>query len=375
MNPNKGGVQRVSDTLANYFKTKGHQLYYLTFEYEKEDKYQFPAELIQLPDSDFYSEVNVRFYHKLLDDLSIDIMINHDAANDRSRLFLNTGRSSVKKISLYHTDPLHELNRKPNLGGRINNELLRNLVVNNLSGLIQKLRIGKKKKQIKDLLRNSDRLIVLSKQHKQRIETVLNIKTPKIVALSNPIAILNVEGEILKKKQILFVARMELVVKRPDKMLKIWSRINDKHPDWELIFLGDGPEKDKMIELASSLNISNVRFEGFVLPAPYYQEASVLCMTSEYEGFPSVLVEAMEKEMAPVTFNNWISLKDVIDDGKNGLLASRDNLDQFAEKLDKLLSEDSYRNEIALNAKVSVAKFKVENIGPLWEQLFKELVN
>ena len=110
MNPNCGGVQRVSDTLAKYFVSKGNKLFYLTFNFDANDNYLFPSAIYHLPDGIFFSDLNLSYYHKLLQELSIDIILNHDASNNRCKFWLNSGKQPAKKVSLYHTDPLHGIN-------------------------------------------------------------------------------------------------------------------------------------------------------------------------------------------------------------------------------------------------------------------------
>jgi len=375
MNPNNGGVQRVSDTMAKYFVRKGHKVYYLNFERKENDNYIFPAEIYLLPDNNFFSGVNINYYHNLLHELSIDIVINHDSSNDRSKFWLNTGQLSVKKISLYHTDPLHGIHDLPNLSGIIKKQLLRKVILINLNGIIHYLKIARKKSEISRLLKKSDRLVFLSAEFIHEIYKELGIRSSKIEAINNPCVTYEIEGVQNKKKQILFVARIDLPVKRPDKMLQIWSRLENKFPDWELLFLGDGSDRNKVEEMSKDLGLKNVKFEGFVDPIPYYKVASVICMTSEYEGFGLVLPEAMQFGVVPITFNNWVSLKDIITDQVTGILVSTDNITEYSEQLEQLLSDEVVRNRISNNVKEYAKKFEIESIGPRWTKLFDGLFN
>ena len=370
MNPNNGGVQRVSDTMAKYFVSKGHKVYYLNFERKENDNYIFPAEIYLLPDNNFFSDANINYYHNLLHKLSIDIVINHDSSNNRSKFWLNTGKYSVKKVSLYHTDPLHGIDNVPNLSAYIKNHLLRKIIVENLNGLIRYLKIARKKSEISFLLKKSDRLVFLSDEFIHEIYKELGIRSSKIEAINNPCATYKIEGVQNKKKQILFVARIDLPVKRPDKMLQIWSRLENKFPEWELLFLGDGSDRNKVEEMSKFLGLKNVKFEGFVDPIPYYKVASVICMTSEYEGFGLVLPEAMQFGVVPITYNNWVSLKDIIIDHETGILVSTDNITEYSEKLEQLLTCEELRNRISNNAKEYAKKFQIEFVGPRWTQLF-----
>jgi glycosyltransferase involved in cell wall biosynthesis len=368
LNPNEGGVGRVSDILARYFSSLGVRVYYLFSEKDLNDSYIYLGERYFLPNSIFLSKDNLRYYREFLIKMGIDIVINHDASNERSRLWLNTGKCQVKKISLHHNDPLHGLIWKYNYGimGYIN-RLFPNL--------IYKLKVIKREREIGYLLNNSDRLVLLSSEFKRQIAKEIGINSSRIVAISNPIIIHKIQDITRKKLKILFVARMEISQKRPEKMLGIWSRLYKKFPNWELIFLGDGPDMGKILEMAKNLKLERVRFEGFVDPIPYYQKASIICMTSDYEGFGLVLPEAMQFGVVPITFNNWISLVDIIEDDFSGILVETGKTSDYVVKLDHLMSDEKLRKRISRAAVISARKFDIGRIGPLWINLFKELIS
>jgi glycosyltransferase involved in cell wall biosynthesis len=374
MNPNRGGVQRVSDTLAKYLVNKGHKLFYLSHNFDANDNYPFPATIYHLPNNVFFSDSNLDYYHKLLNELSIDIIINHDSSNSRSKFWLNSGKRPIKRVSLYHTDPLHGINQFKGLSRYFGNKYSGTSLFKSFSIVFRYFKILRKKKEIRFLLKNSERLVFLSDEFKKQIFNVLKISSSRICAISNPLVSSTYRNSFIKKKQILFVARFELSVKRHDQILKVWSIIHNKCLDWELIFLGDGPDRTIVEDMARYLNLKNVRFEGFVNPDPYYSDASIICMTSDYEGFGLVLLEAMQYGVVPIAFNNWVSLKDIIVDEVTGILAASGDLSDYSKKLEKLILNDIFRNHLAENAMEYVKKFQVEEIGPKWLTLFNELL-
>lgn len=368
MNPNRGGVQKVSDSLAKYFSGQGHNVYYLIYETDLKDGYNFPAEIFNLPSLDFFSNINRKYYHKLLHLLAIDIVINHDASNDRSKLWLKTGKYGVKKISLYHTDPLHGLKVKVDY-----KYWLINKFVFYFPALIQKFKIINKKREIDFLLKNSSKLVLLSSAFEKEFFLKLGINSSKIVSINNPHQFHLADKIPVKKKKILFVSRLEFLPKRPDIMLLIWSRLQDIFPDWELLFLGDGPNRTEVESMSRKLKLRNVKFKGFVDPVPYYKEASILCMTSDYEGFGLVLPEAMHFGVVPITFFNWVSLTDIIFDGETGILVNNNDIIEFSNKLSQLIINDSDRMRIAQNAMTASNRFDINKIGPQWIELFSNL--
>jgi glycosyltransferase involved in cell wall biosynthesis len=369
MNPTLGGVQRVTDTIARYLADRGHDIHYLTYEFDENDQYRFPGRIHRLPETDFYCKGNIKYYHQLLKSFGIDVVINNDAANERSRFFLNTGENEIVKFSVYHTDPLHELYHPIAVSNYFRNKLLISLFGSILRKLIQWNRYNKKKRQIKWLLRKSTKLLLISEAHKEKINEVLNIDSKAISVMYNPSAFSERKLRTTYQKIILFVGRIDLPVKRPDLLLQIWQKVESDFPDWKLFFLGDGPDMNAIQEMNQTLGLKNTKFLGYTDPEKYYKEASILCMTSEYEGFPSVLVEAMHFGLVPIAFNNWSSLSEVIIDNKTGMTVDRGDISQYILKLRSLMSDSEILVRISDQAVDHVKKYDIEEIGPKWDVL------
>lgn len=75
----------------------------------------------------------------------------------------------------------------------------------------------------------------------------------------------NSERQILsvnhhKKKQILFVGRFTYVDKRVDRLIDVWKRIYKEVPDWELLLIGDGAERQNLQQKATACNLQRIRF-------------------------------------------------------------------------------------------------------------------
>lgn len=369
MNPYQGGVQKVTDTLARYFVEQGNNLFYLTLQYNESDKYQFPAQIFHLPNPELFSKSNSVYYHKLIEQFSIDIIINNDASNDRTRFFLNTGKLKVKKISWFHTDPSYGL-------GILRKSLNRykSWITCSLPKLVLYYKIVKKRREINYLLKYSDKLVFLSNAYIREISEKLGINSFKIAAISNPCNYPKLLAPSEKKKIVLFVARIDIITKRPDKMLQIWAQISDRHPDWELVFLGDGPDRKAVEDLCKSFQLQNVRFEGFVAPESYYQDASIICMTSDYEGFGLVLIEAMQYGVVPVAFNNWGSLKDIITDLETGILVPTNDISTYTSRIDQLMFDELMRKRISANATKHAKNFQIESIGPKWDRILEDII-
>lgn len=172
-----------------------------------------------------------------------------------------------------------------------------------------------------------------------------------------------------KKKEIVFVGRLKFADKRPNYLLRIWARLEARFPEWSLRFIGNGAHEKALKELAEKLNLKNVSFEGFCSPQPFYRSASIFCMTSTYEGFPNVVIEAATFGCVPVAFNSFAAIYDIIENGENGFVVPAFDLDAYAEALALLMSDDVLRERLGRAALKIADKFSPEKIGAQWEAL------
>lgn len=154
--------------------------------------------------------------------------------------------------------------------------------------------------------------------------------------------------------------------------MKIWVRLEARFPDWRLRIVGDGPDAGKLKALAGTLRLERASFEGFRDPAPFYRDAAILCMTSAFEGFSMVLLEAAAFGCVLAAFDSYASVTDVIAHGENGILVPAFDCGRYADELARTMSDSSLRERLALAARERVADFSADKIAARWEALFEE---
>lgn len=169
-----------------------------------------------------------------------------------------------------------------------------------------------------------------------------------------------------KEKELLFVGRMDNVQKQISLLLHIWKRVAPQAPDWALTIVGGGPDEEYLKQLAERLKLPRVRFAGRCDPTPYYRRASILCLTSLFEGFPMVLTEAQQQGTAVIAFDSFAAVRDTIEDGVNGVLVTPFKQREYAEKLLHLMQDDEYRLRLAHRARETVQRFNADVILPRW---------
>lgn len=104
-----------------------------------------------------------------------------------------------------------------------------------------------------------------------------------------------------------------------------------------------------------------------------YCRSSIFVLSPRYEGFGMVITEAMSCGVPPVSFTCPCGPRDIIDDGKNGLLVENGNIEMLAEKICYLIENDEIRRKMGQQARIDVERFKIEQIAEQWKQLFESL--
>jgi glycosyltransferase involved in cell wall biosynthesis len=374
-NPRVGGVERVTDILAKRLGVLGYKVYYL---HHKCDtgllEYESPAPICFFPNSDYHSEENVFFYHLFLKEHKVDIVINQCGLFEDSLLYLNVGDNKCKTISVLHGTPM--LNYE-HLASEVlvlkENTLIGYLKLIARFFLYPKIKSSYLSSRIHHfnfLFSNSDMVCLLSESYIKDFEVYCkSFDRSKIISISNPNSFVPLQCK--KKKQLLYVGRLDGGQKRPDRLLKIWKSLYKKFPDWEMIIVGDGKERRRLEE--SAKNLERISFVGFQSPEQYYHEASIFCMTSNFEGFPMVLPEAMSFGVVPFSFNSYSAIHDIIVDGKTGVLVKPFSTKEYVAKLALLMSDEDKRILMSENCMKDVTRFSLDNIVNQWITLFNSL--
>ena len=97
-------------------------------------------------------------------------------------------------------------------------------------------------------------------------------------------------------------------------------------------------------------------------------------MTSRYEGWPMVLMEAMQMGVVPVVYNSFESLSDIVTEGFNGFVVQNNKHSIFVEKMKCLMLDDTLRQEMAEHAMESCQRYTIEKIVNRYESLFNDLI-
>lgn len=196
----------------------------------------------------------------------------------------------------------------------------------------------------------------------------------EVIAIPNP-SPYSISANIpsLANKRVLAMGRLTYQ-KGFDLLLQTWQQFKQREntQDWQLQIVGEGEDKAKLDELIQSLNIQDsVRIFPFSNQvSAYYENASIYCMSSRFEGLPMVLIESLSFGLPVVSFDCDTGPSDIIENGKNGYLCQASNTQDLADKLWQLamLNEQDYLM-MSEESKKSAVKFNPEIILQQWNSI------
>lgn len=158
-----------------------------------------------------------------------------------------------------------------------------------------------------------------------------------------------------------------------DRLIDAFMQAAEQCPAWNLLIIGDGPEKAKLKE---TLQIHGLRdrvlFPGWIeSPWNAIPKSSIAVLPSRYEGFPNALLEAMSHGLAPIAFDCESGPSEIITDNKDGLLIPQDDIVALAAAMQSLADDDATRTSLAAAALSVNDRFSPERIFALWEVVLR----
>lgn len=160
-----------------------------------------------------------------------------------------------------------------------------------------------------------------------------------------------------------------------ERLIEAWSRICHQYPDWRLDIVGDGEERGKLQALIDGYGIG----DSCTLCPPtndmeaVYLGASVVAMSSRYEGLPMILLEAQAYGLPIVSFACKCGPADVVTDGSDGFLVPEGEIEALAQKLATVMEDDALRQRMGEAARNSSERYEEEVIMKKWVSLFEGL--
>lgn len=176
------------------------------------------------------------------------------------------------------------------------------------------------------------------------------------------------------RKHCVAVGRLDFE-KDFSRMISIWEKVHRTHPDWVLDIYGDGPGKDALQQQTDRLGLTgNVLLRGRTDNAvEAYLSGSIYLLTSHFEGFPLVLIEASRCGLASVALNCPDGPRDIIEDGTTGYLVPYEDDDAMVRTIGQLMEDETKRRSMGLAARDASVRFSQKTVMEKWRNVFESL--
>lgn len=218
-----------------------------------------------------------------------------------------------------------------------------------------------------------DALVVLTELDVERYSKLLNGQVP-LVRIPNTVREMGGPKADLEAKTVLAAGRLT-GQKGFDMLIEAYAQVAPDHPDWRLRICGRGDLRDKLQGMIDERGLSDV----VELPGPSsalgddMARASTFVLSSRFEGFPLVLLEAMSKALAIVAFDCPTGPRDIVDDHRNGILVPAMDVDRLATGIREMIENPELRRRCGPAAAETAHSYTMDVIGPRWDALLEEL--
>lgn len=197
----------------------------------------------------------------------------------------------------------------------------------------------------------------------------------KVHVIPNPVIAKPASISTCENKVVMAVGRL-VAQKNFCSLLHAWQKVEALHPDWQLQIWGEGKQRPLLLQTIAELGLHNAELKGFSSQIiDQYAEASMLAVTSRYEGFGQMIIEAMTAGLPVVSYNCPCGPCDIISEGADGFLVETGNDKALAERLIWLIEHSDDRKAMGANAVIKAAHYSIDVVMDRWMNLFGNLIN
>ena len=227
----------------------------------------------------------------------------------------------------------------------------------------------------KFLYKLADGVIVLTNKDANIVEG----RYKRVFVMPNPLPFPVVNYECERSNLVIAIGRLDVwYIKGFDRLITIWSKVNESNPSWKLYLVGEGDTKStKYIkdEIARYGLENCLVLTGYRNDIPeLLQKAKIFVLTSRVEGFPMSLIEAMSQGCVGVSFSVGQAIEDIINNGEDGIIVKDGDCDAFSESLIKLMSDESRIQKMSATGRTNIKRFEDPIIIDKWNKMLNEVL-
>lgn len=341
-----GGAERVMSNLANSFAESGHETTLITI-HSKDPAYQLNENITFINGLNWKGKLSFfsvcKEYRNLIKKTKPDVILTFLTQVNEFVLFSTLGMS-VPVIVSERNDPAHSA---PSRFRRV----VRRLLYPYADG------------------------VVFQTEDAKNYFNGMKIKSSKII--QNPIFISPEEltNNNAAEKMIITAGRLT-EAKNQKLLIDAFADIADAYPEYKLVIYGEGNLRSELESRVEEYGLENrITLPGNTDKLHHYMKHSeIFVLSSNYEGMPNVLMEAMSCGMACISTDCPCGgPRFLIEDGKNGLLVPVGDEESLSGALEKLLNCNELRYDIGINAKKIYDNLNPEIICKKWENYLFEV--
>ena len=218
-------------------------------------------------------------------------------------------------------------------------------------------------------VRKLDALVVLTNQDKKDWEHLL-----PVYVIPNSFPFYPEYPSTCENKQAIIVGRYNSA-KGYNYLIDAWREVHKSYPEWIINIFGSGEYEDKVRKQINDYGLQDI----VIMNNPTdtimeeYLKSSIYVMSSVFEGFAMVLLEAMACGLPCVSFDCPYGPRNVITDGEDGFLVDYLNSKALADSICKLIEDEGLRKQMGKNGRKNVLRYSRESIMPQWISLFESV--
>ncbi|CAG2128484.1 GalNAc-alpha-(1-_4)-GalNAc-alpha-(1-_3)-diNAcBac-PP-undecaprenol alpha-1,4-N-acetyl-D-galactosaminyltransferase [Cupriavidus yeoncheonensis] len=215
-----------------------------------------------------------------------------------------------------------------------------------------------------------ERVVVLTARDRARWHACLNPANP-VEVISNPLPFKPPESSPMPHSRTVLAVGRLTEAKGFDVLLRAWKQVAMAYPGWKLRIVGEGECRAELERLRDQLELS----DSVTLPGATsqitneYSDADIFCLSSRFEGFGMVLIEAMAFGLPVVSTDCETGPREILQDGKNALLAPVNDSEALAGRIMQLVADDALRQQIARGGAATVRRYMPDLVLESWERL------